>query len=537
MVILMVKHLKGLTIILLIGMISLSAIYFLKTHKGGTPSNMEMENKPKEGEGVNVTKSVIKIVIKDDNPYHVFQPGKRFKVEVTLKLISGEPLNELYCQWRDFTGKPLSDKIPLELNKTSVVWSPENVTVGYYGLVFLPDYVKFLPNREIGFAVLPRREVSPPDPRSPFGIVHMEVEDPYLDATWIKTLTDYQFSSPSHWRKLMEYRRRYGRIEIPLVIGEPWKCDNTKPISKSQLQELYVFLIKLFNADPNVPVWELGLEENLKLREHRDTWKYFWYNLKEKLKIAQEAKNKVNPNIKIAYQIAEFDYKALEEFFKSGAADYVDILSLHPYKWPYFETPEVWHDLFIKEVRKIMKAYGKELPIWYTEVGAPQNDAGVPRMYSGNTPVKALTRREEVDYLIKIHVLALRAGVEKIIWYNYRDRGDNPTDVEDHFGLRDYWGFPKPAYVAYANMVNLLKDKKHNGTIDIKGVYAIRFSGRNEDCIVAWAFPENVTISLSDLGIREVSGVKIINAVGTPLPLNESLELTRDPIYIIVPKS
>ncbi|RLF16960.1 MAG: hypothetical protein DRJ66_02070 [Thermoprotei archaeon] len=529
---------KYIMLILLIGaLIGLMAIYFVEMHKrsiskGSGVQNMSMKEETK----VEVTHAVIKVIIHDENPYHVFEPGNRFKVEVTLQLISGDPPSEIYCQWKDFMGKPLSDLIPLELNKTNIIWSPKNVTIGYYGLVFLPSYVKFLPNREIGFAVLPKRKISPPDPQSPFGIVHMEVEDPYIDATWIKTLTDYQFSTPSNWRKLMDYRRKYGRIEIPLIIGEPWECDNTKPISKEQLQRLHDYLFKLFSADPNVPVWELGLEENLKLRAHRDGWKYFWHNLKEKLKVAQEAKNKVNPNIKIAYQIAELDYRALKEFFESGAADYVDILSLHPYKWPYFETPEVWHDLFIKEVRKIMRTYGKEIPIWYTEVGAPQNDAGVPRMYSNGKPVKALTRREEVDYLIKIHVLALRAGVEKIIWYNYKDRGDNPTDVEDHFGLRDYWGFPKPAYVAYANMVNILKGKRYNCTIEIKGVYALRFSGENEDCIVVWAFPENATISLLDLGIQDLSKIRIVNAVGTPLPVRERIELTLDPIYIVISK-
>jgi len=476
---------KYIMLILLIGaLIGLMAIYFVEMHKrsiskGSGVQNMSMKEETK----VEVTHAVIKVIIHDENPYHVFEPGNRFKVEVTLQLISGDPPSEIYCQWKDFMGKPLSDLIPLELNKTNIIWSPKNVTIGYYGLVFLPSYVKFLPNREIGFAVLPKRKISPPDPQSPFGIVHMEVEDPYIDATWIKTLTDYQFSTPSNWRKLMDYRRKYGRIEIPLIIGEPWECDNTKPISKEQLQRLHDYLFKLFSADPNVPVWELGLEENLKLRAHRDGWKYFWHNLKEKLKVAQEAKNKVNPNIKIAYQIAELDYRALREFFESGAADYVDILSLHPYKWPYFETPEVWH-----------------------------------------------------DYLIKIHVLALRAGVEKIIWYNYKDRGDNPTDVEDHFGLRDYWGFPKPAYVAYANMVNILKGKRYNCTIEIKGVYALRFSGENEDCIVVWAFPENATISLLDLGIQDLSKIRIVNAVGTPLPVRERIELTLDPIYIVISK-
>ncbi len=484
------------------------------------------------------SKAIIRVIVHDDNPYHVFEPGKRFSVEVTLQVLSGEPPDNLGCQWRDYTEKPLSDIIPLRPNQRNIVPSPDDVRVGYYGLYFLPEDVEFLPMREIGFAVLPEVKMMMSDPSSPFGVVHMDVEDPYLGATWIKTLTDLQFSSPFQWRREMDYRRRHGRIEIPLVIGGPWRCDNTRPISKGQLMSLRDYLVKLFSTDPNVPVWELGLEENLAWRRNKDEWAYYWQNLVAKLRVAREAKDMVNPNIKIAYQIAELDFEALEEFFRSGAADLVDILSLHPYKWPNFETPETWHDQFIQQVRKLMQKYGRELPIWYTEVGAPQNDAGVPQMYSDGHPVRGLTRREEVAYMIKIHVLALRAGVEKIIWYNYRDAGHNATDVEDHFGLRDYWGFPKPVYVAYANLINCLRGKRYKCTMMIDHVVQAHvFSGEDEDCFIVWTYPPvNITISLADLDISKSKIVQILNAVGTPLPVSDQIGITSEPIYVIVSK-
>ena len=169
----------------------------------------------------------------------------------------------------------------------------------------------------------------------------------------------------------------------------------------------------------------------------------------------------------------------------------------------------------------------------------PQNDMGVPQMYSNGHPVKGLSRREAVDYLVKIHVLALRAGVEKIIWYNYRDKGDNATDVEDHFGLRDYWGFPKPVYVAYAVMVNVLEDKRYENTIEIgQTIHAYKFVGVDEDCIIVWAYPPaNQTISfLDDLGIHPSRILKILNVVGKPLSIGEKLSISGDPIYILVRK-
>ncbi len=238
------------------------------------------------------------------------------------------------------------------------------------------------------------------------------------------------------------------------------------------------------------------------------------------MRAAREAKEAVNSSIKIAYQIAELDFEALREFFESGVADVVDILSLHPYKWPDLETPEEWHGQFINKVRGLMEEYGRILPIWYTEVGAPRNDAGVPQMYSDGHPVRALTRREEVDYLVKVPVLALRAGVEKIIWHNHRGRGCNATDVEDRFGLRDFWGFPKPAHVAYAVIINCLHDKKYICTMKMAGiVQAHMFVGEDEECMVAWTYPpRNASIKLSELGISPSKIVKILNAAGVLLP-------------------
>lgn len=480
-------------------------------------------------------KPVVRVTIRDDNPYHVFRPGESFTVEVVLELVSGEPPANISCQWRDYTGRPLSKLIPLRLGR-NLVHSPGKVEVGYYGLVLLPQEVKFLPLREYGFAVLPEAAAKAPDPSSPFGVVHMEVEDPYLGATWVKTLTDLQFSSPHQWRREMEYRLLNGKIEIPLVIGGPWKCDNTRPISGEQLDRLYEYLVTLFSADPKVPVWELGLEENLAWRRNKSKWRYYWQNLAAKLRVAREAREAVNSSIRIAYQIAEFDFEALRTFFESGVAEAVDVLSLHPYRWPNFEDPEEWHDAFIERVRKLMREYGRMLPIWYTEVGAPQNDMGVPQMYSDGHPVRGLTRREEVAYLVKLHVLALRAGIEKVIWYNYRDRGTNATDVEDHFGLRDYWGFPKPAYVAYAVMVRCISGKKYVRTVEVAGVVKAHvFAGVGEKCIVAWTYPpKSARVKVSKLGVAPPEVKKVVNAVGTPLPMEgDEILLTQDPIYII----
>jgi len=60
-------------------------------------------------------------------------------------------------------------------------------------------------------------------------------------------------------------------------------------------------------------------------------------------------------------------------------------------------------------------------------------------------PVRDLSRQEMLAYLIKLRVMSHYQGVERVFWYNYKGRGPNRDNSEDHFGLIDCWGYPKPA--------------------------------------------------------------------------------------------
>jgi len=81
-------------------------------------------------------------------------------------------------------------------------------------------------------------------------------------------------------------------------------------------------------------------------------------------------------------------------------------------------------------------------------------------------------------------------------------------------------GFPKPAHVTYAVMINGLHGKKYICTMKMAGiVQAHMFVGEDEECIVAWTYPpRNASIKLSELRISPSKVVKILNAAGVPLP-------------------
>ena len=506
----------------------------------------------------------VNITIYDDAPYHVHQAGKPFTIDARVDY-TGPAV--IHYQWQDFRGRPLSDPFIIKAGESSTIQSPSS-KVGYYGLIFWAnDDTVALPNRqpgeprEYGFAILASRTASARriDTNSPFGMVHATIQDPYLPV-WIKTVTWKTFSS-KEWKTEMEKRRGLGMLELPIVLDEGWDSDDSKPISSQQLAELKAKMRQYFAADPDVLYWELGLEENLKARFNLP---YYWANLEEKTRAVRQAADEINPNIKLIYQIAELNTSRIhqylekhlylitglktspiQQFLESNAAKYYDILSLHPYAWPDFPSPEKWMPEYLQNTKDLMKQNNiKGMPIWYTEVGAPHHGNhpdeffGYPK--SGDE-VKGLSREEAVNYMIKMHVLALHMGVEKVFWYNYKDHGNTRDHAEDHFGIRDYWGFPKPVYPAYFNLHSRLHGKNPVQVRQISGnLWISEFEGANENVLISWTYPVGVQVaSLESLksGLTPDEVLEIIDAVGMRLSLTGStIRITGNPIYIITKK-
>jgi hypothetical protein len=261
------------------------------------------------------------------------------------------------------------------------------------------------------------------------------------------------------WRNYVQRALQYDQVEVPLVNDAVWKSGN--------IADNRTVMRQFFQADPRVPVWELGLEENLS-----STWEANLPATAQKLAAVEEVKNSINPDIKLAYQIVNRT-TSVEAFLKSDASDHVDILSLHLYKWPDFQAPEPWVESFLTKVRALEKTYNKPLPIWVTEAGAPTNELGVQLYSHGTRPVSGLSLQGQADYLAKMYATGLNNGVENLLWYEYQDENFDPktdspatcdaSNVECHFGIKYADGTPKPAYHAFTTLARLIGTKAPSG--------------------------------------------------------------------------
>ena len=477
-----------------------------------------------------------------------------YKLNVTSLTVFGDPqaghkrttTADATAQWVDAAGKAFAPPQPLDLYKTTEVASPA-LAAGYAGLsltVRSPGFPTV--QREYGLAALPPdrdQGIAATDPR--LGMVHMNLGDANLGVGACKTLTAEYYDEAAQkldvnaWQQAVAERRDKGLVELPILVGEDWDSDNTKPVSAGQLERLRVKMEQYFGATPDVRAWELGIEETLGWRGNRDKWPSYWANLAAKARVVREAAKAANLDEKLVYQVAELDYRSIEDFCKSPAAQQFDVLALHPYAWPDFPAPEKWLPEFLTKTHAIMHQYNAEKPIWFTEIGAPLdgNPGGFFGYPSAGNYVRGLSRPEHADYLVKCHVLALALGVEKLYWYNYRDGGSDPEYAEHFFGLVDVRGFLKPSYAAYCTMARMLREKTiASMQTSVEGLQAYRLSGKAEDCVVVWAYPgSDMSLKLADLGLSPEHATAC-DIFGKPLAIaNGSVPVTGSPVYIVAP--
>ncbi len=490
--------------------------------------------------GCSSSAAEVRVMIKDDSENHVHPPDRSFSLQLKIE---EAPPSSVRFHWRDFRGRPLTKPEPLASNKLTAITSPVG-HAGYLGLVLEPTSAGLaLPNRnpgekrEYGFALLPLRPdiQRPVDKDSGFGVVHADLEDPYLSG-WVKTMT-WKTTSPEWWGFEMERRRERSLVELPIVVGAEWASADTQPVSSQQLKRLSSRVRKYFEAHPVTGYWELGIEENLRRRYETP---YYWSNLEAKTRAVREAANEVNPDIKLVYQVAELRPRHVEAFLESATARHFDILSLHPYAWPDFPDPEQWLDDYLKEVDELMAGQGRVMPVWFTEVGVPHH-GNAPGAFFGypkkGAEVMGKSRYEAASYLVKLYVLAFHHGVEKVFWYNYKDRAPGREYAENHFGLYDYWGYPKPVYLAYINLIRQLHGKKTGDSRQLPdNVRVYEFTGEGRRLAVVWTHPAvNREVQVSSLFPGHAPGdlIEAVDPMGGPVTVKgASIPISGEPVFI-----
>ena len=129
---------------------------------------------------------------------------------------------------------------------------------------------------------------------------------------------------------------------------------------------------------------------------------------------------------------------------------WVDVGNLHNYFSGLNPEIDDWRGIRWK-LKNVAEPLTGAKPVISTETGwanalkGPNTPQGVPEDVVGK-------------YMPRMFLTQFNRGIARTYSYEFIDEGINPKDPEANFGLLRNDGFPKPAYTALKNLINLFKD-------------------------------------------------------------------------------
>lgn len=235
---------------------------------------------------------------------------------------------------------------------------------------------------------------------------------------------------------------------------------------------------------------------------------------------AAAAVRKVNPQATLIGIGGEWGSENLAPMMSEGAGAAMDAFSIHPYHYP--QLPGQFLVDHLKQARDTARqAAGKPVPLWITEIGWPTEMD--PRGSSFLHQARALVR---------MMVIALSSGVEKVFWYDFKDDGQSLTYNENNFGLVHNEAFalaPKPAYVAYAHLIGALHGRKlvaHEVTAE--GLWRTVYAGSRDKLTILFAAAQG-----QQLKVPLPAGAQVQDMFGRPVTATGTLTVTWDPVFVV----
>jgi polysaccharide biosynthesis protein PslG len=154
-----------------------------------------------------------------------------------------------------------------------------------------------------------------------------------------------------------------------------------------------------------------------------------------------------------------FDWKFIQPFMESGVLEYIDAVSLHPYRGtnkPPETTAAGYKQLHALIDQYAPKSKQGKIPIISGEWGYASNRKGV----SIDT---------QAEFAVRQQLFNLLNGVPLSIWYDWSNDGPDPDEKEHNFGVVNNDLTPKPAYLALQTMTRELAGYKIARRIDDYG--------------------------------------------------------------------
>jgi polysaccharide biosynthesis protein PslG len=201
-------------------------------------------------------------------------------------------------------------------------------------------------------------------------------------------------------------------------------------------------------------IWEIWNEPNIFFWKPKPDVQHYTALALATCKAIREA----DPNATIIGPASSsFPWEFLEAFLKSGVLNYLDGVSVHPYR-SRSKGPETAAADYIR-LRELIERCApnepkKKLPIISGEWG-----------YSSHS--KGVTLETQAAYFARQQLSNPLNGIPLSIWYDWKNDGDDPTENEHNFGTVTFQLEPKPAYRAAQTLARELAGYRIAQRLDV----------------------------------------------------------------------
>lgn len=223
----------------------------------------------------------------------------------------------------------------------------------------------------------------------------------------------------------------------------------------------------------------------------------------------------------VAPATSGFDLPFLTALGDMGAFTKLDAVTVHPYG---IEIPEGVGPYYVA-LATLLHRYSPawKIPVLSGEWGYSSVRGGI----SEEQQAQNLTRQWLVNLLYDVNLS---------IWYDWRNDGIDPTDIEQNFGTVHHDFTPKPAYRAARTLLTTLDGYRFMRRIplDSPDDYLLLFGKDGQAAMALWTTGEAHTIVLP-LAVDEVTLVRMTGERGT-LPGGDdalSIEIDQSPRYVL----
>jgi len=262
-----------------------------------------------------------------------------------------------------------------------------------------------------------------------------------------------------------------------LCYGARWR-DTQGPATPEQLEEWGRYVDNVVSRYAGrLDTWEVWNEPNIipfwRPQPNADAYAAL-------LQLTAQRARAANPQASlVGLTLADLDHDFLNRVLQVAGTHCFDRISYHYYRIgpPEERTPDE-----VAELQLTLRHYGKECPIWVTEMGVTS--------YAGT---EGVSEHLQAIYLVRQILLLIGSGVERVFPFCLVDNVTDPGGPwGSQLGMVALDGRKKPAFYAYKIMISELQDYRLVGPVSLgEGIRALLFQhdateDQDQHKLVAW---------------------------------------------------